>query len=103
MRLDEQGRFGRIESECEQIQRRIERVLPQLIGVADRRQRVQVGNEIETIVLFLQINVLTNRAKKIAPMGSTGRLDSRKNTHEDALVGRGREEIEYLASQWHKL
>jgi hypothetical protein len=45
--------------------------------IADRGQGVQVGNEIEgTVALALQVNVLPDRTKVIAPMKAAGRLNA---------------------------
>ena len=50
-------------------------LLRSISGVANRRQGMQVGDEIETIVVFLQVDVLANRAEEVSPVRATGRLD----------------------------
>ena len=80
VRLQEQGGAIRIEPQGQQIERRVERVAPQLRRVADRRQGVQIGNEIKgRFGLVLQVDVLPNCAEVIAPMETPGGLDAGKN------------------------
>jgi hypothetical protein len=71
-----------IEPQGEQIGGGVERVLPEFLAVADRRQGVQVGDEIERIVgLILQFDVLPNRAEIVAPVKTASRLDAGENSH----------------------
>ena len=46
----------------------------------NRRQCVQVGNEIIGLFIVLQRDVLANRAEVIAPMEAAGRLDPGKDS-----------------------
>ena len=70
------------EPQGQQIDGGVERVLPKLLAVADGRQGVQVGDEVEGVVgLVLQVDVLPDRAEIVAPVKSAGRLDAGKNTH----------------------
>ena len=81
VRLHEQRGPLRVEAQGQQIECRVECRLPQPLRIADRGQRVQVGDEVIGLVLVLQGNVLANRAKVVAPVKTPRRLNSRKNTH----------------------
>ncbi len=81
VRLDEQSRPIRIQPQSEQIERGFDRVLPQRVAVAKRRQGVQVGDEVIRLVVVLEIDVLANRPKVIAPVKSARGLDSGKYSH----------------------
>ena len=81
VRLQEQRGPIRIEPQGQQIERRVERVAPQLRGIADRCQGMQVGDEVEgRFGLILQVDVLADRAEVVAPMETPGGLDAGKNT-----------------------
>ena len=68
--LHEQRRLVGIEAEGQQIERDVERPLPQLRRVADRGERVQVGDEVERLLVVLQGDVLADRAEVVAPVES---------------------------------
>ena len=68
--------FGTAERALEKIDCRIDGVQPEHTWVTHRRQRVQVGNEVIRFMFPLQIDVLTNRSEEVAPMKSTGRLNT---------------------------
>ncbi len=72
--------FG-IEAQGQQVDRDVERPLPQLLRIADRRQRVQVGDEIKRLFVILQSDVLADRAEIIAPVDRAGRLDAAEYAH----------------------
>ena len=80
--LHEQRRLIRIEPERQQVERHVERILPQLGRVADRVQRVQVGDEVKRLLVVLQGDVLADRAEVIAPVDRAGRLDAAENFHD---------------------
>ena len=52
-----------------------------LAGIADRGQRVQVGDEVKRLLVVLQGNVLADRAEVVAPVDRAGRLDAAENAH----------------------
>ena len=70
-----------IDAVREQVERGIDHVLAERITVSDSRQCMQIRNEIEAVMLFLQFDVLANGSEVVAPVWSTGWLDSRKNAH----------------------
>ena len=56
--------------------------LRQRLPVADGRQRVQIGDEVEGVLaLALQIDVLPDRAEVVAPVESSCRLYAGEYTH----------------------
>ena len=75
--LHEQRRLVRIEPERQQVERGVERALPQLRRIADRRQRVQVGDEVERLLVVLQGDVLADRAEVVAPVESGRSVECR--------------------------
>ena len=80
--LHEERRAVGIEPQGQQIGGGVERVLPKLLAVADRRQGVQVGDEIKRLLgLILQFDVLPNRAEIVAPVKTTCRLNAGENSH----------------------
>ena len=80
--LHEQRGAIRIEPERQQVDGRVERVLRQGLAVADGRQRVQVGDEIEGAVgIALQFDVLPDGAEVVAPVESSRGLNAGKNAH----------------------
>ena len=80
VRLQEKrGPIG-IQPQGQQVEGRIERVGSQLRRIANRGQGVQVGNEIEgRLGLVLQVDVLADGAKVVAPVETAGRLDAGKD------------------------
>jgi hypothetical protein len=85
--LHEQDRLGWIESERHQVDGGIERELLEQLGFADRRQGVQVGDEIVGLVAVLQVDVLADRTKVVAPVKAAGGLDAGENTHGGRSIG----------------
>ena len=80
--LHEQRRLVRIEPEGQQVERRVERVLPQLGRIAHRGQRVQVGDEVVRLLVVLQVDVLADGAEVVAPVESAGGLNAAENLHD---------------------
>ncbi len=80
--LHEQRRLVRIEAEREQVERDVERPLPQLGRLADRGERVQVGDEVKRLLVVLQGDVLADCAEVVAPVDRAGRLDAAENFHD---------------------
>ncbi len=79
--LHEQRGLVRIEAEGQQIDRHVERVLPQLLRIAHGGQRVQVGDEVKRLLVILQGDVLADGAEVVAPVDRAGRLDAAENAH----------------------
>ena len=78
--LQEQRRPVRIEAQGQQVQRRVANEASQCLGIAERGQGVQVGNEVKRrIGPVLQVDVLADGAKVVAPVKTAGRLDAGKN------------------------
>ena len=75
IRLPEQGRLPGVQAQREQVQCRVAGQGPQLGRVADRCQGVQVGDEIERLLVVLQSDVLANGTKVVAPVKTPRRLD----------------------------
>ena len=71
----------RIESAGEQVERDVECVLSALLGVGQRRHRVIVRDEIESVTAGLQFDGWPHHAKIIADVERAGRLDARKYAH----------------------
>src|SRR5205823_1570424 len=86
IRLAKQNGLARIEAEGEVVESDIANVLPQGLRVADAREGMVVGNEIETLRLVLQGNVLLDGAKVIAEVKLPRRLDAAQNP-DRSLVG----------------
>lgn len=81
VRLAEQRRPLRIESQSQQVNRRILRKPAQRLRIANGRQGVQIGDEVERLIVVLQVDVLLDRTEVIAPVESTCGLDTGENTH----------------------
>jgi hypothetical protein len=78
-RIDETSvAFQRIKSQSQQIQRRILDVLPQHGWLSNRRERVQIGDKVERLLMPLQCDVLSNRSEVVAPVKSPGWAECRK-------------------------
>jgi hypothetical protein len=75
IRLTEQGGLRRIKPEGQQVERGIVGKFAELRRVADGRQRVQIGDEIERLLMRLQGNVLPDGAEVVAPVRPAGGLD----------------------------
>src|ERR1700761_2578259 len=71
-----------IQSQREQIDGGVPDVGFQLLPIAHAGQRVQIRNEVERLLIVLQSDVLLDRSKVVAPMKPTGRLDTRKDSHD---------------------
>ena len=74
--LHKQRRPRRIDPQCQQIERRIERVLPQHFRLAHCGQRVQIGNEVVRFIAVLQVDVLPDGAEVVAPVESASGLNA---------------------------
>ena len=65
-----------IQPQRQKIHRRITNVLTQLITIANRCQRMKVGNEKKGLLLPLQSNVLADCTKVVARVKTTRGLDT---------------------------
>ena len=71
-----------IEPQGQQVDGGIQRQFHQLLLVSNRRQGMQIRDEIVSFIFRLQVDVLPDRTKIVAPVKTTGRLNSRKYAHE---------------------
>ncbi len=76
VRLAEEGRPLRIEAQGEIRQCHLAGVVLQYLRVVDRREGVQIGNEVKRLLVILQVDVLTDGTEVVAPMRHTCWLDS---------------------------
>jgi len=81
----EDGFFG-IEAQGDIIHRNIKRILSNISRRWVAGKGMVVGDEIKTIVLGLQLEMLAHCAEEIAYMKSAGRLYARKNSQIDLLT-----------------
>ena len=86
IRLAEEKRFRRIQPAGQKIERYVARIFAQGFGIVERRQCVQVGDEIERLALVLQFDGRTHHAEVIAEVQRAGRLDAGKDAFH---VGQG--------------
>jgi hypothetical protein len=84
---EEDGLLG-IEAHGEQVECGIHRQLGKLIAIANRRERVQVRDEVVGFIFVLQVDVLPDRTKVVAPMETPGRLNAAEYTHDEKLCCR---------------
>ena len=98
----ERGPVG-IEAQGQQVEGRIADVTPQLLGIADRGQGMQVGDEVEGgIGPVLEVDVLADGAEVVAPVEPPGGLDAGKYAwHREWGVGGGRSNS-FLRSAWER-
>ena len=80
VRLDEHDRFLRTDARCQPIQRHLVRVLLEVLRILDRRERVQVDDAVDTLVVVLQRHVVLDRAQIIAEMLASRRASTGENT-----------------------
>ncbi len=78
------GMFG-VESQRQQVDGRVERELRQQRGIANGGQSVQIGDEVVRFIGRLQVNVLADGAKIVAPMKSASRLNAREDAHDKGI------------------
>ena len=78
---------GGIEAAREEIQRDIERELPALRGVRERRHRVVVRDEIERLALLLELDGGQHRPEVVAQMQRARGLDAGQNSHGARAYG----------------
>ena len=74
--LLEEDRLLRIQSASQKIQRHIERVLPPLLGIEQRRHRMIIGDEIKRLALLLQLDGRPHHPEIISEMQRARRLDA---------------------------
>ena len=85
-RLNEKGGALRIKSQSQQVERGVSDILPQTLRIADRCQRVEIGDEIEGIIRIpLHVDILPNRSEIVTPMKPAGGLYPRKNPHVNSI------------------
>src|SRR5688572_20169139 len=78
--LAKQDRRGWIEAEREIGEGGFERVLSQALCIADCRQRMKVGDEVQRFALTLQLDELLQCAVVVAQVQPAGWLDARQDT-----------------------
>ena len=61
-------RLARIEPQREIGERGVERMFAQGVRIADRRKRVQIGDEVECLAAILQLDELVNGSVVVAHM-----------------------------------
>ena len=89
VRLHKQRGPGRVEAEGDEIECRIVDVFPQQLRIADRGQRVQVGNEVVGVAGMLEVDVLPDGTKVVAPVEAARRLDAGEHPQPVRLLGGG--------------
>ena len=78
-----------IEPQGQQVDGRVQRVLPELAGVADGGQGVQVGDEVEGVFgPVLQFDVLPDGAEVVAPMEAARGLNAGQYTRMMIFIRR---------------
>lgn len=75
----------RIDAEREVGERRVECVFAQRGGVANRCERMQVGDEVQSLAFILQLNELTQRSVVVAEVQRARGLDSRQDAQRSCL------------------
>ncbi len=82
VRLAKERGLFRIEAQREIREGHLAGVLLEEQRIVHGGQGVQVGDEVERLLIVLQLNVLADRAEIIAPMGKAGGLDSGEHAHQ---------------------
>ncbi len=80
VRLHEERRLRRVDARSEIDLRDLERLLPELRRILRHRDRMQVDDREERLVLVLKRDPLPDRSEIIADMGIARRLNSRKES-----------------------
>lgn len=79
--LAEERGARRIDAQREEARGGLERERPRPCGVADRRQRVQVGDEVERLARILKADELPHRSDPVAEVEPSRRLQARDDAH----------------------
>ena len=81
IRLDIKCRLRGIEPQCQQVESGIGDVRLQVGRIPYRRQRMQIGNEIQSCRVILQFDVLADGPEVVSPVNLAGRLNAREDAH----------------------
>ena len=77
--LDEQDGFFRTNSGCQQVERHVVCVLPQVDSILDGGQGVQIYNAIDAIIIILQSDIILDCAQIVTQMSAPGGADAGKD------------------------
>ena len=71
--------FLRADTGSQQVDRGLTHVVPQLLGLRQRRQRVQIDDRVDALISVLQRDEVLDRAEVVADVLSAGRADAREH------------------------